>query len=373
MGETMPRIAALRLGHVRYDEGRRTLSWGTHRFPRAVLVAQIRDSDGTDGAALAWCRVPDGAAYLRGALDLLKEALIGRDALTPHEVGRQCQEVAHRPGLARAASLVELALWDLAGRRLNVPCYQLLGCKRRTLPAYAIAAEEFSFSETSQYVELAQRFIADGFRGCKFHLTGEPRRDIEACTAIRRAVGGSVALMLDPAGRYDRSAALLVGRAISELGFERMEDPISPHDFAGYEWLSQRVAVPLAVNDALHWNLRDCAEAARRGFVHCLRTDPGRAGIVSALATTAIAEAHGVQVDFAALAPYGGVESCLHLGLAAAPARWFERHFASGVDEVPGIVPGVQVVSGMAVPSNRTGWGLEIDWPMLERYGEWVE
>jgi L-alanine-DL-glutamate epimerase-like enolase superfamily enzyme len=369
----MPHISAVRLGYAHYDDGREILAWGSHRFPRAVLVAQITDSDGVTGAALVWCRVADGTAYARAALELMQHSLIGGDPSTPYETGSRCQDAAHRPGMIRAASLVEMALWDLAGRRLGVPCHQMLGRRRQRLPAYAISAEEFSFSQTEEYLALAERFVADGFRGCKFHLTGDADRDIEACTAIRRAVGDDVALMLDPAGRYDRASALRVGQALAELGFDRLEDPISPHDFAGYRWLSQRVAVPLAVNDALHWNLRDCERAARNGFVHCLRTDPGRAGICTPLAMAAVAETHGVEIDFAALAPYGGVETCLHLAMASKTARWFERHFASGVDEVPGVVSGVTIVDGMAIPAEAPGWGMHIDWQTLDRYCAWVQ
>jgi L-alanine-DL-glutamate epimerase-like enolase superfamily enzyme len=290
----------------------------------------------------------------------------------PHEAGRLCQEAAARPGLVRAASLVELALWDLAGRQLGVPCYQLLGCRRRSVPAYAISVEEFGYAETPQYVELAQRFVEQGFRACKFHLTGNAERDIATCCAIRAAVGDDVTLMLDPAGRYDRGSALRVGRALADLGFDRIEDPLPAHDFAGYRWLSQRLSLPIAANDPMQWGLRDCAEAARDGMVQCLRIDPARAGIVATLATAAIAEAHGAEIDFSALAPHGGVEACLHLALAAGRARWFENHFAAGIDEVPGIVTGVRIESGRALPSDAPGWGMQIDWHELDRYCTWV-
>jgi L-alanine-DL-glutamate epimerase-like enolase superfamily enzyme len=369
----MTSIAELRIGHVRYDEGKPPIAWRAHRFARSALVARVRTDDGVTGGALVWCRVPDGAAYARGAVDLLRAAVLNRDALIPFDAGRACQDVASRPGLVRVASLVELALWDVAGRRLGVPCYQLLGCRRRSVPAYAISLEEFGYTATSQYVELAQRFVAQGYRACKFHLNGNAAQDIATCRAIRAAVGDDVTLMLDPAGGYDRAAALAVGRVLEELRFDRIEDPIAAQDFEGYRWLSQRLTVPIAANDPMQWGLRDCAEAARDGLVQCLRIDPARAGIAATMALAAVAETHGADIDFSALAPNGGVEACLHLSLAAGRARWFEKHFAADIDEVPGVTGGVTIEAGIARPSDAPGWGAQFDWPELDRYCTWAD
>jgi L-alanine-DL-glutamate epimerase-like enolase superfamily enzyme len=369
----MTRIAGLRLGHVRYDEGKPPIAWRHHRFARSALVARVTAGDGTDGGALVWCRVPDGAAFARAALPQMRDIIVGADARVPFEAGRLCQDAALRPGIVRAASLVELALWDLAGRLQQVPCYQLLACKRTSVPAYAISLEEFGYTEDAQFVALAEQFVAQGFRACKFHLTGDADRDIRISRAIRDAVGDGITLMLDPAGRYDRTAALRVMRVLAELGFDRIEDPIPAADFEGYRWLAPRVEVAIAANDPMLWGLRDCAEAVRDGLVQILRCDPARAGIVSALAMGAIADTHGADIDFSALAPWGGVEACLHMSLAAGRARWFENHFASGIDEVPGVTPGVIIENGRARPVDAPGWGMRIDWAELDRYCTWVD
>lgn len=368
----MTRIVDLRLGHVHYDEGRPPIAWGHHRFARSVLVARVIADNGCEGVGVAWCRVQDGAAYARATLEPMRDAILGTDARLPHPAARACQEVALRPGIVRAASVVELALWDLAGRTLDVPCCQLLGCMRASIPAYAISAEEFGYTEDAQYVALAQRFVQQGYRGCKFHLTGNPERDIGIARAIRDAVGRDVTLMLDPAGRYDRAGALRAMQALAELGFDRIEDPIPAQDFEGYRWLARHATLAVAANDPMLWGPRDCADAAREGLVRILRLDPGRAGIVASLAMSAMAQTHGIDIDFSALAPFGGVEACLHLALAADRARWFEHHFASGLDEVPGAATGVTVKEGRAFPSDLPGWGVAVDWTELDRHCTWA-
>jgi L-alanine-DL-glutamate epimerase-like enolase superfamily enzyme len=367
----MSRIAQLSLGYVNYEAGRNDVRWGAHRFRHAALLARVRTDDGTTGLGVAWAHIDDEIKYAAASCSALAASAVGADALIPFETGRLCQQEAYKAGVTRAGSVVEMALWDLAGRLFGVPTYQLLGCKRRSLPAYVISAEEFAFHSASQFVELAERYVGAGFRACKFHLWGEPERDIAACRAIRKAVGDEVKLMLDPASRYGRDDALRVGRAIEELGFVRYEDPLSPLDAAGYRWLAERVSVPLVVNESLRWGLEECAAAARAGTVQGFRLEIGRAGIVHGSALAAIAEANGAELDIAALAPRGGIELCLHFGLSASATRWFEHHEALGLDEVPGLRPGVSIEGGVARPSESPGFGYVVDWVELDRHCTW--
>lgn len=368
----MTNIARVRLGHVRYAEGRPPVVFGALRFDRSAFVAQVIDDAGNIGAAFTWCRIPDGDAFNRAATATLRDAIVGVAEPT-YELGRRCQQAATRSGLGFIASLVELALLDLEGRRLGVPCHRLLGTRRLSVPVYAISTEEFSFREPAQYVDLARRFVGEGFEAAKFHLTGDAPRDIAICEALRAEVGDGVSLMLDPAGRYDRASALDVGRVLGELRFVRLEDPLQALDFQGYRWLSQRLSVPIAANDPMLWSARDCLELAHDGVIQCLRIDPARAGLVAVQKVAAITAAHGVDIDFSALAPVGGVEACLHFALACDTGRWFEKHFAEGIDEVPGITGGVEIAHGRATAVERPGWGTIIDWHEVERYCTWAD
>ena len=369
----MPRIDQLSFGYVNCASLNREFRWGAHRFRHAALLAKVRAEDGTRGLGIAWAHLDDELSFARSAASALASTVVGSDACSPYETGKSAQNTAHGTGVSRAASVVEMALWDLAGRLLDVPGYQLLGCKRSSLPAYVISAEEFAFTSTSQFVALARRYIDAGFRACKFHLWGDAGRDIDACRAIRKEVGETVKLMLDPASRYGRAEALQVGRVIEELGFVRYEDPISPHDIAGYRWLAQRVSVPLVANESLRWSLQDCNLAAQSGVVQGFRMEIGRAGITQGLALGAVAEATGAELDVASLAPRGGLELCLHFGLASSATRWFEHHEALGIEEIPGSSPGLTIVDGLARPSGAAGFGFDIDWAELDRHCSWID
>ncbi len=368
----MPRIISVRFGWSDYARGRPDLLWEGNRFRFAALVAMLRADDGSFGIGVGWSHAGDEHGYAAVVQAALAEAAIGRDATQPFATATHVGRLARGIGQSRAAAVLDLALFDLAGRAQAVPACQLLGCRRPELPAYVISAEEFGFTAPSQFVALAQRYVAAGFRGCKFHLWGDRERDIAACRAIRDAVGPDIALMLDPAGRYAREDALFVGRAIAELGFVRFEDPLPPADLAGYRWLAPRIDVPIMGNESLRWSFGDCARAAAEHAVHGFRCDVGRSGLAQALAFSAVAEAHGAEFDCAAFAPRGGLEACLHMNLAAPTARWFEYHEALGHDEVPGLAPGLSICDGVARPSGRPGLGFEVDVAEFERRCRWA-
>ncbi|MGA0594077.1 enolase C-terminal domain-like protein [Enterovirga sp. CN4-39] len=368
----MPVIESLRIGCAVYDRGRPDLVWGTGRFRHAALVALVRSDCGAFGVGISWAHLGDEAGYPGSAQTALAEVVVGQDVTVPFASSSLVTSRAHGLGYGRAAAVVEAALFDLAGRRLGVPTHHLLGAKRRELPSYVISAEEFSFTEVAQFVDLAHRYVEAGFRACKFHLWGERDRDLAACEAIRLALGPDIGLMLDPVGRYGRDDALAVGRAIGELGFIRYEDPLSPLDPAGYRWLAPRIDVPIVVNESLRWSPSECGEAARAGAAQGFRLDVGRSGFTLGLSFASAAEANGAELDVAAFAPRGGLEACIAMSLAATTSRWFEHHEAVGLDEVPGVAPGFEIAGGLARTKDRPGLGCEIDLPELERHCVWA-
>lgn len=369
----MDRIASLRLGTVTYDNGRAPIRFGSIVFRYSALIAVVQSEDGAIGIGTTWTQIEEELTYCRSARTPMAEAIVGADALNPYAAGAAIRAEGLRIDAGRAAAAVEIALWDLAGRTLNVPSYQLLGCRRRSLPSYVISADDFLLTSVSQYVELAQRFVADGFRACKFHLWGDARKDLAACRAIRDAVGNDVSLMLDPAGRYSRSDAVFVGKGIEELNFIRLEDPLPPDDAAGYRWLAPRISVPIVANESLMWNTEQCAAAARSGAVQGFRMTIGKAGIGEALRMAAIAEANGAELDIAAFAPRGSLDACFHMALASTPTRWFEHHEALGLEEIPGISPGFKIAAGHASPIDGPGFGCKIDWRELEKHCTWSD
>ncbi|MDR3461878.1 MAG: enolase C-terminal domain-like protein [Beijerinckiaceae bacterium] len=367
----MSQITRVQFGAVEYDGGRGPVQLGSLRFRRAVLVARVEAEGGARGLGVIWSVLESDASYAEAASTLFAEALTGLDALAAYEIAARCQSLGAAAGMSLAACALELAIWDLAGHLWKVPTAVLLGRKRTSIPAYVVSSEEFGFEHVEQYLDLLEGHVRDGFRAFKLHLWGDARRDIDACARIRDAFGSGITFMLDPISRYRRNEALQVGRALEDLAFTRLEDPISPLDHAGYEWLASRLNVPVVVNESQGWSLSECDRATRGGVVQGLRFNPLRTGIVAWANFAAVAQANQAELDISSFAPRGGVEACLSLALAGATTRWFEHHTTCGLGEVPGLRSGVVFNAGVASGSGRPGLGFDVDWAELDRHTHW--
>lgn len=96
--------------------------------------------------------------------------------------------------------IVDIALWDLAGKALKVPTYQLLGAYRREIPAYASTT---TFASIEEYLEVADQCLELGFKAIKLHAWGDAREDARLAEALRAHVGGSIDLMYDGSAGFD--------------------------------------------------------------------------------------------------------------------------------------------------------------------------
>ncbi len=178
--------------------------------------------------------------------------------------------------------IVDIALWDLAGKALKVPTYQLLGAYRREIPAYASTT---TFASIEEYLEVADQCLELGFKAIKLHAWGDAREDARLAEALRAHVGGSIDLMYDGSAGFDLPDAIYLGRALSGAGFRWYEEPMREFSVTAYKWLSDRVQIPLLVaetSDGAHMNTADfiasgCATyvrtsaALRGGFTGAMR------------------------------------------------------------------------------------------------------
>src|SRR5437588_3914474 len=121
-----------------------------------------------------------------------------------------------------ALGLVDVALWDLAGKLAGLPVYQLLGGFRSTIPAYASTV---TFGSVEEYLEVADQCLALGYPAIKLHAWGDARRDAALCQPLRAHVGDAVPRMYDGSAGFDLPDAIYVGHALAEAGYLWYEEP----------------------------------------------------------------------------------------------------------------------------------------------------
>ena len=139
------------------------------------------------------------------------------------------------------------ALYDLKGKILNLPVYELLGgVRREEIPLEHIV----SFLPTPEEVaEEAKMAVDAGYRAIKLHVNREPENAERRVKAVREAIGPDIPLAIDMGMAYNPiDAARLLERLDKECGLNFAEQPLNPYDISGQQFLRSKVMVPLTAD-----------------------------------------------------------------------------------------------------------------------------
>lgn len=259
------------------------------------VVTRVRTDDGVEGCSQQLnFNAADGLADV--IVNYFASFVLGED---PRYTERIWQKVwaANRLGFSSilAQGAIDTAVWDLAGKVAGVPIWQMLGGYRDKVRAYASTA---TLENVDAYVSLAKDLIQEGYTAIKLHAWGEPRKDVEACEAVRDVVGPSIDLMLDPVGAYDRADALRVGRELERLNFYWYEEPLLDHDLAGYADLARALDIPIAAAETLGGGLYDYPAFIAQNAVDIIRPDAGlMRGITPMKKAAGLAEAFNMKCE----------------------------------------------------------------------------
>jgi len=132
---------------------------------------------------------------------------------------------------------VEMALWDIIGKKANLPVYKLLGAYQDRVKAYASVLEEYPQWNDDKWVKFVDKLVAEGFKAIKLHigyLWPDPEKILNVVKKIRESVGYEIDLMVDamqawvPQPLYDFSAALKYARGLEKYEVLWLEEPL-PH------------------------------------------------------------------------------------------------------------------------------------------------
>ncbi len=208
-------------------------------------------------------------------------------------------------------SVIDNALWDLAGRAFDLPAYKLMGGARDRVKAYASSVK--NMGEAKVYADHALACKNQGYLAYKIHphyfwdpktrqpTNGRPsniKEDIEACRAVREAVGPDYVLMFDPWGTYmTMEEALLVGRELERLNFYWYEHPMPEARVESYVKLCRELTIPVLGPEIAFGGVFTRADWIMRGACDMCRIDAQRGGITGARKTAIICEAYAMRCE----------------------------------------------------------------------------
>jgi galactonate dehydratase len=252
---------------------------------------------------------------------------------------------------AGAIGAIDMALWDLNAKALDVPLYRLLGGKfRDSIPAYVHASS----------VETAQKAAALGFKAMK---TGNVRDSVSKVAAIREALGADIDLAVDLHGPPWLTApdAIRLARDLEPFDLLFLEEPVAPEDIDGLRRVRAATNLPLAAGERLStlWGYKTLIG---EGLVDIIQPDTGRVGGITQLRKiAAYAEAHFVQV-----APHSGTLgpvaefAAIHF-LASIPNALIHERFLSDWEGRTRVVShSLETKDGEMIVPERPGLGTDL-------------
>ena len=261
------------------------------------------------------------------AIKELERYLVGKD---PHNIEvfwhDAYRDAYWRGGVVLMSALagVEMALWDIKGKDLGVPVYQLLGGKvRDSVKCYANAWFAGA-KKPEEFAQKAKIAVKNGFSGLKWdpfgkeYLNIDPKHLNEALdciAAVKDAVGDQVHLIIEGHGRFNVPTAVRIGNALEKFGILWFEEPIPPDDKKGIAWVRSKIATPVSGGERLYSRF-EYADYLRMECADFWQPDVSHAGgIMEVRKIAAMAESHYIPV--CPHNPSGPVANAATLQLAA--------------------------------------------------------
>jgi galactonate dehydratase len=292
---------------------------------RDWVFVKITTDEGVAGVGEA--TLPGQEHAVVAMLQEIKSYLLGRDPFRIENHWRNLYHSSYFRGVVFLAALggVEMALWDILGKALNVPVYTLLGGPCRTrVRCYTHISEETSGHSIEQRVEEARAAVAEGWTALKWDplpanfLTLTPaqvRYVVRQIQAVREAVGDDVDLLIECHGRLDSATAIQLAREIAPLRPLFIEEPTPPEHLDALAHVAAHAPIPLAVGERVFtaagfWEILD------RHLVSYIQPDViFVGGLLACKKIAALAEARAVGV--APHNPHGPVCTAATLHLVA--------------------------------------------------------
>ena len=298
---------------------------GTSSWTSTTIVVVHVDGGGHTGVGYTYGAAPV-AALVGGKL---AEEVVGRDAMDVPGSWRKMQSAVRnmgRPGIAATAiSAVDVALWDLKARLLDVPLADLLGRFRDDVPIYGSGGFT-SYTDRQVAEQLAGWVARDGCEWVKMKVGSDPARDPARVAAAKAAIG-SATLFVDANGAYGVKQAMRLGHVFAvEQDVRWFEEPVSSDNLEGLRRVRDHVPSPMEVAAGEYGYEPDYfRRMLAAGAVDVQQADATRCGGVTGfILAAAVCEAFHVDLS-AHCAP----ALHRHLGCAAPRFRhceWFHDH-----------------------------------------------
>ena len=223
----------------------------------------------------------------------MRQLVLGQDANDITGVWKKVydkQLASHGMGAGACLALsgIDMALWDIRGKMLKLPLYQLLGGRSRPIPAYA-GGVSLGYQDPASLAEEAQPYVRAGYKAIKLRIGDSVSRDIERVAMVRKTFGTSLAILSDANTGYTVADARAAMPALDELNVGWLEEPFPAHDYRSYREAARYGRLPLAAGEN-HYTRFEFNRVIEDGAITILQPDLSKTGgITEALRIAAMA------------------------------------------------------------------------------------
>ena len=360
-----------------------------HFGGRYFIFLKLITDDGIEGVGEVYCATFSPHIIVKMIEDVFERHVEGSNPFWIEALWRNIYGRGYtlRPDVSLMGVLsgLEIALWDICGKSVDKPVYELLGgCvhdKLRTY-TYLYPKDGAVFTEDEPHVyndpdlagEAASEYVDQGFNAVKFDPAGpysvfdprQPSQDVLDrselfCRRIREAVGSKADLLFGTHGQFTPSGAIRLARkleAYDPLWFEEPTPPERPEEMAK---VAHKTSIPIATGERLTTKY-EFARVLETGAASILQPALGRVGgILEAKKIAGMAEA-----SYAQIAPHlycGPIEGAANIQLSTCSPNFL---ILEGIQRWDGfhaeiLKKPIRWESGYVIPSTEPGLGVELD------------
>lgn len=345
---------------------------------RCICVVKVTTSDGQHG----WGEGYGPAAVLESGIKFLEPIVLGENPLENeviwNKMYRKSLDFARRGVLMASVSAIDIAIWDLKGKILNLPVSTLLGgAHRKQIQPYATGFYYTDHENPCRDFEMeAKKYLAQGFKAMKMKVGLGIETDVKYVKMLREIIGPDIKLMVDSNHAYTFREATELARKIEKYDIGWFEEPISPEFYEQYNELRSKTTIPISGGEC---------EYTRFGFQQLIKNKSvdiiqpdicASGGLTEAKRIGALASANGIDLIPHTWGTSIGIHVALHFisNIESIPGRMYDANFLIEFDQTENglrerlTYPKIEMKNGMLEVPNRPGLGIDVDEDVLREY-----
>lgn len=334
-------------------------------------IVRITTEDGIEGFGVTYHEVGGEATKMLIEKNIAPK-LIGRNPFETEKIWYEMfgylRGVGRKGLMFCALSAVDIALWDLKGKILDMPLYKLFGGTETKIPVYGSGGWT-SYSDDELVEEMVNLVKIDGYKNIKFKVGVEsgmnPNRDLVRVQKVREAVGPEIGIMLDANNCWDAATGARFANRVKDLDIMFLEEPVFADDMPGLKKYKNTTDLPLATGEHEYtkWGARDLLLHSDADYIQCDGTRAG--GFTEMLKIAGMTQAFNVK-----FAPHAMENIHIHLISAFNNAPFLERLKLFEGITVNTYLDAPKPVDGYMTISDLPGLGLKLNMDFINEYDE---